>query len=1055
MATGSNDVDLKIQAIVDGLENVAQLTSELGELERAGSEQVPDNTQELREGADETSGAMEGLRNNIGKVVAAGAALGGVAAALRSSIGEFTDYDTRLRSIDAVLEATGRSARITGEDIRQMSRDLALATLGSVEGFEGAAQQVLTFQSVSEEALPRVLGLAQDLAQSGFGSLESNARTLAMALDDPTEGLNRLRRQGIQFSEDQKAVIDSLIETGKEAEAQSLILDEITKRVGGVGEAAAEGLAGQFDTLSQRFEEFRVATGELIEPALTAFLDEVNGALEWMTENTDQVVRGAQALGLALTAIAGRRLIASLAATTAQIVAIGRSATTSAGAVRALGLAMRALPGTAAVALLSSVAFGLLSWRDAAREAREEQARLRDEAVESEGDFQRLQAQLDDTIISQENAGTAQEQLNRALEDGTVVVDEITGNYRRAGETLTELIEKSQAAARAQADLTRDDLAGAQRDQAAAIVEQGQALAGLSGAFEDAAEKARESAKSVDGLLGQLDLADDTNIERVRETLADVSRDSTLAASALRDKLIPELEAFPGLGEAGQQLLDDLRAAQAETMNLSEAFKSLGVDPETYRSGLSTLEQDTIATFRRISTDPAVTGEQIRDALTASLERVGADAVPQLQAALEEAFEAGIIGQQEFDQAMQATEQALRDTAQAAEDLGQAYRDMTVDQLAQEQAELNRALREGRMDADEHREAVEAISKAYQQLRDDASEARKEQRGASDEAVQGARDAEEATQKAGDTTNIYVGQVKSFAAVLANFYDGIKSDLADLSQAALQRFKEFQGATEPARDGAQQVRDSIAEMQDEIRAIKFDNITAGPFMRWVGDVSIAAREAKIEFAEQSLVVQELEESLTQMANGGSIALGDLNHARQAVQRGFSALDDEQLSGLRGAIDAVERRLQGLRDTAENTLGSLQDELLRLQGREEELEERRLERRRQEIEAQLELAQGDAEATKALQESLRTLEKIGRERKSQAQEERATRREREAAAPDTASADRAPASAPAPTRTVRMELDVAGRRHAFDVLEGQEDQVERLFRSLESQQAVSA
>ncbi|MFN3985744.1 MAG: hypothetical protein ACK4KV_09640, partial [Rhodocyclaceae bacterium] len=195
------EVALKIRALADGLEEVAAMTRELEDLTAAGNEQIPDNTGELRAGAVDTSGAMRDaasatgemsdaaedvgdaaeesaprmsvLSASIAKAVAAGVGLSALVATLRSFAEEAMDADTRGRKLEGVVRATGGAAGFTAEEIRKMSSELALATLGSIKGFEDAAAALLTFRTISGDTFARSLELAQDLAEVMGGDAKS------------------------------------------------------------------------------------------------------------------------------------------------------------------------------------------------------------------------------------------------------------------------------------------------------------------------------------------------------------------------------------------------------------------------------------------------------------------------------------------------------------------------------------------------------------------------------------------------------------------------------------------------------------------------------------------------------------------------------------------------------------------------------------------------------------------------------------------------------------------------------------------------------------------
>lgn len=209
-------------------------------------------------------GGIAGRLSGLASIATStGVALGGALLALSGAgfvIGKAAkvadDFEGSMLRVNAILKATRGASGQTAEGIREFSEELAAASLASVEGVEAAAAKLLTFRRISGDTFKRTLVLAQDLAAAGFGRLSDNVTQLGKALEDPIRNLGALTRNGVSFSQAQKDVIESLVETGKAAEAQGLILDAIATQVGGA--AAAEGgpIAKGLDLLSQRLDEF-------------------------------------------------------------------------------------------------------------------------------------------------------------------------------------------------------------------------------------------------------------------------------------------------------------------------------------------------------------------------------------------------------------------------------------------------------------------------------------------------------------------------------------------------------------------------------------------------------------------------------------------------------------------------------------------------------------------------------------------------------------------------------------------------------------------------------
>jgi hypothetical protein len=144
--------------------------------------------------------------------------------------------------------------------------------------------KLLTFRNLTRTAgtmggaFDRATKAAIDMAAAGFGSAESNATQLGKALNDPIKGITALNRAGIQFTEDQKALIQSLVDSGKMLEAQDMILSEIESQVGGT--AAATATASERMTLA--FGAIQEELGKVLLPAL-------NRLSAWLVETVPKV----------------------------------------------------------------------------------------------------------------------------------------------------------------------------------------------------------------------------------------------------------------------------------------------------------------------------------------------------------------------------------------------------------------------------------------------------------------------------------------------------------------------------------------------------------------------------------------------------------------------------------------------------------------------------------------------------------------------------------------------------------------------------------------------
>lgn len=198
---------------------------------------------------------------------------------------------------EQVIRATGGAAGRTARQLEDMAQALAGTTLASADEVRQAQQQLMTFRSIANETFDDVIRLSQDLATVGFGSLSSNAVSLGRALEDPRRGLDQLRRSGISFTQQQRDMINSLIDSGNELEAQRMILNAVDQQVGGAGAAAGGGLSGAYAALTNEIGNFNEEAGRQVSELLR--LESVmRGITAMMRDDMSRVSPGLRLLGV-------------------------------------------------------------------------------------------------------------------------------------------------------------------------------------------------------------------------------------------------------------------------------------------------------------------------------------------------------------------------------------------------------------------------------------------------------------------------------------------------------------------------------------------------------------------------------------------------------------------------------------------------------------------------------------------------------------------------------------------------------------------------------------
>ena len=192
------------------------------------------------------------------------------------SVRSFDKQQKAIAQVEAGLKSTGNQVGKTSKELQKMAADLQRTTLfGDEEILQGATAQLLTFTNIAGEQFERTQKVALDLATRLDGDLKSSSIMLGKALNDPVANLSALSRAGIQFSTEQKAVVKSLVETNRLADAQNIILAELEKQYGGSAAAAREAGLGPIQALQNTLMDLTEDIGKIILPSLIALAKKI------------------------------------------------------------------------------------------------------------------------------------------------------------------------------------------------------------------------------------------------------------------------------------------------------------------------------------------------------------------------------------------------------------------------------------------------------------------------------------------------------------------------------------------------------------------------------------------------------------------------------------------------------------------------------------------------------------------------------------------------------------------------------------------------------------
>lgn len=248
----------------------------------------------------------KGMTNTIKTVAKVGAAFGAAAGVIGFKLASAA-YESQkvMAQTTAIIKATGGAAGVTAKQVSELSETLSMQIGVDDELIQKSANLLLTFKQIQNQVgdnnniFDRAVISAQDLGNV-FGSADAAAMQLGKALSDPVKGITALRRAGINFTEQQKEQIKTLVESGDVLGAQKLILAEIESQVGGTAAASATGFDRMRVALGNVAEEF----GAILIPYIEKFANFViQKVVPYLNKLADVI--GEKGLGSGIKMLAG------------------------------------------------------------------------------------------------------------------------------------------------------------------------------------------------------------------------------------------------------------------------------------------------------------------------------------------------------------------------------------------------------------------------------------------------------------------------------------------------------------------------------------------------------------------------------------------------------------------------------------------------------------------------------------------------------------------------------------------------------------------------------
>jgi hypothetical protein len=255
------------------------------------------------EGQDKTSKMFKDIEKGVGGIgkafqdvgkiaggfLAANVIAGGVGkltGLIGDSIGAMKESIAVGAQLDAVITSTGGAAGVTANQVKTMAGNMEKLSLFEDEAIISSSSLLLTFTNIGKDVFPRAQQAVIDMSQALGQDLKSSSVQLGKALNDPINGITALSRVGVSFTEDQKKVIESMVEAGDVAGAQALILQELEKEFGGSAKAASDA-AGANEKYKDKMNDLKEMIGAKVLPVQELWM---KAQIIGLTFLTDQLI---------------------------------------------------------------------------------------------------------------------------------------------------------------------------------------------------------------------------------------------------------------------------------------------------------------------------------------------------------------------------------------------------------------------------------------------------------------------------------------------------------------------------------------------------------------------------------------------------------------------------------------------------------------------------------------------------------------------------------------------------------------------------------------------
>lgn len=173
--------------------------------------------------------------------------------------------------LGTVYKSTGGAVGLTQKQLLDLAAAQSRVTTYSKGANIETEKLLMTFTNIKGGVFKQALGTVNDMSTALGQSTKSSAIQLGKALQDPIKGVTALSKVGVNFTDQQKSTIKSLVGTGQTAKAQQIILGELNKEFGGQAKAAGATFQGTMARIKNTITGLGGSIGSTLMPYMTSF----------------------------------------------------------------------------------------------------------------------------------------------------------------------------------------------------------------------------------------------------------------------------------------------------------------------------------------------------------------------------------------------------------------------------------------------------------------------------------------------------------------------------------------------------------------------------------------------------------------------------------------------------------------------------------------------------------------------------------------------------------------------------------------------------------------